>query len=965
MEAAAWRELGKVLDEELQRLPEKYRTPLVLIYFAEQTQETAARQLDWSLGTLRRRLERGKRLLHDRLLRRGVSLSIGLLALGVAQSAVEAALPAWLVERTVQEAVRIVTAQATGWLIGTVLLSRTKIALALGLLFAAGAGLAVLPIAYPPPAVEKPRESAPQPAPQAKQPHVDLYGDPLPPRALARLGTIRFRQGGDVNGLAFSPDGKFLASAGGWSDRSVHLWEVATAKEVRLFTGPKQNVHTVAFSPDGKTLAAGSADGSLRRWDVKTGREQRAITYKFSITSLAFAPDGKTIACACNAAHGPYVLRQVDVATLQLKFSVVAHQAPIQSVVFSPDGKTIATGSLDKSIRLWDRDKGEGRLHITGHNGGIFSLAFSPDGKRLASASQDSSVRLWDAATGEELLQIKGHTGAIRAVAFSPDGKTLASGNQDWTHQDWTVRLWDASSGKPRGEPHRHLAAILSVAFSPDGKLVASGGNANECTIRLWDLATGAERTVGEGHNGWAGALFLWPDRRTLFSAGTDRRIYRWDLDTAKPLAQFEARQLRGNAAAFSPDGKTVATGSADTCVYLWDLATGRQLQRLQGHKNSASTVAFTRDGKTLLSASYDKTVLLWDVASGRQLRQLTGQLKDVRAFALPADGKTVVTGSFDGTVDVWDLADGKHLRTLPPARGPVESLRFSPDDKFLAVCGEVGGTLYVYDWAGNKVMHDLTIEKGYAIFNIDFSPDSRSLAALGGDRIVRIWEMASGKLRAQLEGHRGAGASVLFAPDGRTLYTGSSDSTILIWDLTERLQEGRLQPAELKPAEVERLWSDLIGEDAAKAYQAIWQLATAGRQALPLLQKHLRPDAAIEEKRLARLLKDLDDDAFAVREQASKELARLGDAVEPALRTALEAKPPPELRRRLQDLLEGLQHSGPEFWRQTRMLEVLEQIDAPEARRLLEELTKGPSWAWLSREAKASLERWKRTRSR
>lgn len=958
-EATAWRELGAVLDEELQRLPEKCRAPLVLIYFSGLTQEAAARQLEWSLGTLRRRLERGKRLLHDRLLRRGVSLSIGLLTTAIAQSAVEAALPALLVERTVQQAVQTATVQATGWLVGTGLLTRAKVTLMLSLLLGTGTGFVLFPMAPRPPAEEKPQENALPPPPAATVLHFDRFGDPLPPRAMARLGTIRFHQGGDVNGLAFSRDGRLLASAGGWSDRTVHLWDVATAKEVRLFTGPTGNVRAVAFSPDGKTLAAGSDDGSLHLWDAKTGRLQRVFTYKFRIESVAFAPDGKHIACACNSPHGPYLLRRIDITTGRIKTNLQAHQAPIHSVVFSPDGKTLATASLDKSIRLWDPRKGESRLQINGHFGEVYSLIFSPDGKRLASASQDQTVRSWDTATGKELLQLKGHTAAVRAVAFSPDGKTLASGSDDWT-----IRLWDAADGKPRGEPHRHLAPIISLAFRPDGKLLASGSNAKESTIRLWDLTTGAERLAREGHNGWAAALRLSPDGRTLFSAGTDQRMFHWDLATGKVLDQFEAGQFRGKAVDFSPDGKTVATGCSDKCVYLWDLAGGRQLRRFQGHKATVNTVAFTRDGKTLLSTSWDNTMRLWDVASGRELRRLAEPLtQGVKALALSADGKTVVIGRSDGTVHVRDLADGQPLRTLPPATGPVESLLFSPDGKFLAVSGEVGGTLYVYDWAGKKVIHQLT-RGPRAIYDVAFSPDGRSLAALGGDRIVRIWEMASGRLRAQFEGHRGAGASVLFAPDGRTLYTGSSDSTILVWDLTGRQEQRRLRPAELTPTDVEALGNDLAGEDAAKAYQAIWTLAAFPRQAVPFLQKHLRPAAPIAGKRVAQLVKELDDDAFSVREKASKELAHLVDTAEPALRKALEENPSPEVRRRLRQLLEQRQHSGPEIWRQTRLLEVLEQIETPEARQMLEELANGSPGASLTQEAKAALERCKRTRS-
>lgn len=787
----------------------------------------------------------------------------------------------------------------------------------------------------------------------------DRYGDPLPPRALARFGTMRFRQGGDVNALAFSRDGKFLFSAGGFSDRATHQWETATGKEVRHIPH-SHSVCALSVLPDNKTLI--TADSIwIREFDFSSGRQGfgKGVHAGEDLSAFACAPNGKWIAAAWRDQKKEILV--FDTKEYAPRSYLNGHRSAVLSVAFAPDNKMVASGSLDKTIRLWEPFSQKGvyvagkELQILkGHDGGVTSLSFSPDGKLLASSSQDQTVRLWDVATGEQLRLLQGHTAAVRVIAFSPDGKLLASGGDDWS-----LRLWDAANGKPHGEPHRHRAPVLSVAFSPDGKLLASGGNAKESTIRLWDVATGAERSVGEGHTGWVGTLRLSSDGQTLMSASADGSIRRWEVATSKPMGHFSARQSRGKAVAFAPDGKTVATAGSDKCLYLWDVASGRQLRRFSGHEGEATTIAFSRNGKTLFSASRDKTVRLWDVADGRELRRLAEPLADVvGAFGIAPDGETFLTGGRDGGVLAWELSSGKHLATLRPVRGPVEALVYSPNGDYLAVCSE-GGTLEVRERANGKLIHRLS-QNSSPVYNLAFSTDGRSLAALGVDGMVRVWEMVSGKLRVPFAGHRGAGASVLFAADGRTLFSGSSDSTILVWDLTGRLEKGRLRAAEWTPAETESLGNDLAGEDAEKAYESLWKLAAAPRQALPLVRKILHPIERIDKARLQRLLTDLDAEEFAVREKADEELARLGESVELALHRHLEGKPSVEVRRRLVKILEGLAHSGPQHWRRVRMLELLEQMDTPESRHYLEELAGGAADAWLTEQAKEAVGRWR-----
>ncbi|KAK3346887.1 hypothetical protein B0T25DRAFT_462128 [Lasiosphaeria hispida] len=310
------------------------------------------------------------------------------------------------------------------------------------------------------------------------------------------------------------------------------------------------------------------------------------------------------------------------------------HSDNVMAVVFSPDGKTLASGSADKTIRLWDMATGTHQQTLEGHSDYVWAVAFSPDGKTLASGSADKTIRLWDTATGTHQQTLEGHSNDVRAVAFSPDGKTLASGSADKT-----IRLWDTATGTHQQTLEGHSDYVMAVAFSPDGKTLASGSS--DMTIRLWDTATGTHQQTLEGHSS-----YIW-------------------------------------AVAFSPDGKTLASGSADMTIRLWDTATGTHQQTLEGHSDDVRAVAFSPDGKTLASGSADKTIRLWDTATGTHQQTLEGHSDYVMAVAFSPDGKTLASGSADMTIRLWDTATGTHQQTLEGHSDyvrAVAAVAFSPD---------------------------------------------------------------------------------------------------------------------------------------------------------------------------------------------------------------------------------------------------------------------------------------------
>ncbi len=307
----------------------------------------------------------------------------------------------------------------------------------------------------------------------------------LPAGAIARLGR------GGVNEVRYSPDGSQLAVA---SDIGIWLNEAETGEPLDLLTGHTDWVSSVAFSPDGRTLASGSADGTVRLWDVATGKTIQTLN-----------------------AHWYHAL---------LKLFGIPNVA-VSSVAFSVDGRTLASGNFDGTVRLWDVATGKTVQTLNAHTRRVSSVAFSSDGRTLASGSYDTTVRLWDVNTGDTLKTLNGHIFPVKSVAFSPDGRYLASSGEGW---DDPVRLWDVNTGDTLKTLNGHTRNVISVAFSPDGKYLASGGGWDTFTVRLWDVNTGEPVQTLAGHTRAVSSIAFSPDGRYLASASDDNTVLLWDL---------------------------------------------------------------------------------------------------------------------------------------------------------------------------------------------------------------------------------------------------------------------------------------------------------------------------------------------------------------------------------------------------------------------------------------------------
>ncbi|MEI6043349.1 MAG: hypothetical protein WCS37_03045 [Chloroflexota bacterium] len=531
-----------------------------------------------------------------------------------------------------------------------------------------------------------------------------------------------------VQAVAYSPDGKTLAS--GSSDNTVKLWEVATSKELVTFKDHSSWVTSVAFSPDGKTLASGSADSTVKIWSVITDKELATLKgHTGGIEAVAFSPDGKTLASGSsdNTVKIWNVTNGNEISTLK------GHLSWVTSVAFSPDGKTLASASADATVKIWNVTNGNEISTLKGHSSWVTSVAFSPDGKTLASGSDDKSVKIWDLVNNKELATLKGHDSWVRTIAFSPDGKTLASGSDDKS-----VKIWEIASGKELTILKGHSSWVTSVAYSPDGKTIATGSDDN--TIKVWEIGKGKELTTFKGHSAWVNAITFNSNGKNFTSTNRDGSTKIWELTSGKPLTTTTSKVQFSATTLYSPNGKTFANNK-DEIVKVWEVTNGKELATLKGHSSGITSLAFSSDGTFLATGSLDNIVKVWEVTSGKELATLKGHSSGITSLAFSPDGKTLASGSWDNTIKLWEVTSGKELATLKGHSAGVRSVAFSPDGKTLA-SGSWDNTIKLWDISKTQEVFSTTIAQTLGVTIIAFSPEGKKLVSGHTDGSIQVWEI-------------------------------------------------------------------------------------------------------------------------------------------------------------------------------------------------------------------------------
>lgn len=823
----------------------------------------------------------------------------------------------------------------------------------------------------------------PRPLFGGEPPLLDRYGDPLPPRAIARMGTARLRIDQKNRAFAFWPDDETLAVCG--VDGVVRLWARTTGREVRRLQTPLHSVDSAAFVPETKAIALIDRKGKWLLWDTvsaKTVWSGSLSDYDPFRGFLVASPDGKLLAVAENEKKvGLY-----EAASGRNVRSLELHK--VERLVFSPDSASLAIAAEKPHFQLWDTRSGKKIRDLPGPNHLFLgnAIVFSHDGKKIAVANGSDAV-VSDSA-GKEVSRLSFDYLIKRGgVFFTADGKTLLS-----LGLFGFAQFWDAATGKKRFS--RQIAGVIEEGpvLSRDGKVlaVAELRGREFRLIHFLDPATGKD--VGpriDGHVSELNFVAFSLDGKTLLSSGR-QMIREWKTETGEPSRLIHRRLIGDDAPIVSADRKLLAEVLPNR-VDIWEMGRDEPIRSLDYKgKDYIRAAVFWPDGKCLLSAhnrcypsqsSLRKTegqdgLHFWDLATGKEIRSTITAAKDLYSqLIITPDGRTAIAGSVKGTVwrektssgtstdsgagqlYLWDLPSGRAIRTLEGHREAIHSLALSGDGKLLASTSH-DHTVRLWELASGQTLLTLTMaETSNPVAAL--SPDGR-LLAIGDESSLRIYSPTTGKPVLELRGHNGEARCLAFSPDNRRLASGLWDGTALVWDVSAACRAVQPEPRRLNAKELEALWSDLAETDAAKAYRAVGTLVAGGNSAIGMLKDRLHPAESVEPKRLQKLLADLDSDQFTVREAAMKQLANLGERAEPALNAALKERPSLEARKRIEELLKRSQRRewSPTQLRALRTLRALEQIGSAEAREVLRLLAKGSAEAWLTQQAKAALNR-------
>ena len=617
---------------------------------------------------------------------------------------------------------------------------------------------------------------------------------------------------GDISFLKFSPDGNQLAVA---TTIGIWMYNMDTGAELTLLTGHTAQVQRLAFSPDGKTLASTGNDRTLRLWNTQTGEQLTVISERRNLPwSLAFSPDGTTIVSGCQTG----IIQAWRVATGNRLITLRGHTDSVEAVAFSPDGKILASASEDTSIqfpnpnnaapqesyhqdisiRLWDISAGKHLSALRGHKKPVKVLAFSPDGKTLASAGMGGTVRLWNPDTGEQvrsLVQLgladtdqefpafTKQTAWIDALAFSPDGSTLASGDHHGT-----VRLWRVDDSKLLSTIKAHTYLIKAVAFSQDKPIFMSVNR--EGILHSWNASTGAQLATLtlNGHVGPGFTLGFSADRTVLTSVGwgsQDNTVQFWDISGNREFTPIVLPQSGAvNTHVFSPDGKILASVKDNmNIIRLWDLRTSSKRATLAGHTWFVETLIFSPDSRLLASGGREGVIYVWDTNTGERKETLEEHQISIKALAFAPNGKVLASASYRD-VRLWDVSTGT-LQTIlieeeDSGQSDAVALAFSPDGETLASTS--GGKIYLWDFHTRRLLSEIK-RRSARIKILAFSPDSAILFVGCTNGTIEMWNANTYLLLSTIKPHTGSIDTLTFSPDGRTLMTGSMDGTILVWD--------------------------------------------------------------------------------------------------------------------------------------------------------------------------------------
>ena len=824
----AW-ELKEVLDHELARLPEACRIALILCHLEGRTRDQAARQSGWSLRTLDRRLEEGRQLLRGRLARCGLDLSVVVLAAALGEPAKASC--AKLASTAVQFVMQHSSLQ-TGVTSSALKLANSSVSMTVGscakiavgivlaaALATAGVGIWGLdPIAARDPDPTSSMTQAPSLRDMnagSSKPRLDLFGEPLPEGAVARLGGTRFHVANSRT-AAYSADGKLLFAC---SQSGIRVFEAKTGRLIRNVGGDSNAICcSMGVSPDGKLAAIGGLAPSPLGAIFETATGRRVCEFgslNDSETHVgAFSPDGALLAAIASRRQIDLydsgtgkLLRSFELDPLD-QMTGSSGAVGMTNVAFLPGGKTLLTAApITGIVRILDVQTGKEMQRFIASPQGIVSMALSRDGARVAVLESDTRnskstyrpdlpgdrVMIFDVPTGRQISTIQAQR-AVLGMAFSYDRKSFFTGTEE---KD--ISVWDVSDGKKANSLRYPYGSQYcgAITLSPDGKCLARVG---PTSIHVCDSATGAELESPPGHTAHMISIAMHPIEPIVATGGNDGRLLLWDRTSGRILREVLASSGSTNSVTFSPDGRFLFAIAEfryeprHSSIRCWDSASGKELWRLDDHPVQPSKLAIAPDGRTL-AAGGDSAIFLIDATSGKPIRTLDSEGEKTYTpsswgpstyLAFTTDGRELLAWGNDKGIHRWNVLTGDHSAQESKSRG-TNAVEFSPAREGL-ILFPGGDHLDFLDVAsGKKVREIKTVAPAILVESTAFSPDGRTLAWRGfQESTIHLVDVNTGNETRRLSGIVSSGISLAFSSDGKTIVSDSGDGTALVWDLTK-----------------------------------------------------------------------------------------------------------------------------------------------------------------------------------
>jgi WD40 repeat protein len=547
-----------------------------------------------------------------------------------------------------------------------------------------------------------------------------------PVRAGGNERTLEGHSAG-VNGCAVTSDGRRVVSAS--DDGTLKVWELETGKELATLQGHGNNVNGCAVTPDGRRVVSASVDNTLKVWDLETGKQ---------------------------------------LVTLE------GHRSIVAGCVVTPDGRRVVSASWDGQLKVWDLETGQGLATLEGHKAAVTGCAVTPGGRRGVSASDDRTLKVWELETGKELATLQGHEAPVTGCVVTPDGRRVVSASGDHT-----LKVWELETGRELATLRGHGSRVNDCAVTPDGRRVVSASVDN--TLKVWELETGKELATLQGHGALVNSCTVTPDGRRVVSASWDKTLKVWELETGKGLAMRQGHGAPVTSCAVTPDGRRVVSASDDGTLKVWELETGKELAALVGHGAPVTSCAVTPDGRSVVSACWDNTLKVWELETGKERVTLQGHEAKVTGCAVTPDGRRAVSASWDHTLKVWELETGRELATLEGHSAPIADCAVTPDGRrVVSACWD--NTLKVWELETGKELATLEGHGG-PVNGCAVTPDGQRVVSTSWDGKLKVWELETGKELTTLAGHRARVTSCAVTPDGHVV-SASTDKTLKVWDI-------------------------------------------------------------------------------------------------------------------------------------------------------------------------------------